>query len=118
MRSQIEIAPRRKNDPSNLSKKTRARATVVPKFCDAAHWDQLAAKYLPRYDLPAWGTPCDPEAMRRWLDRLGLTEHDHLKATATSLREFVALNPNWPLRAWIGTALELVEHEEKWGASG
>lgn len=113
-----EIVSERENHPSYSPRKTRFRTSAAPKFCDAVYWDELAAKHLPRHDLPAWGAPCDPEAMGQWLDRLRLTERDYLKATATSLQEFVALNPKWDLRAWLGTVLELVEHEGKRRASG
>jgi hypothetical protein len=47
--------------------------------------------------------------MRRWLDRLDLTERDHLRIASTSLNDFIDLNPSWPLRAWIGLMLEARE---------
>lgn len=104
-----QIVARRKNIPRNLSGKTRGHRQAAPRFYDAAHWNELAAKHLPRYDLPAWGVPCDMEAMRRWLERIGLSEKRYEKLTATSLGEFIELNPSWPLRAWIGLSLELNE---------
>lgn len=108
--TQTKIVARRENAPQKLPRKTQVRAAVAPKFCDAAHWDELAAERLPRYDLPAWDAPCEPVAMRRWLDRLNVTEAEYMRRTGTSLADFCELNPEWPLRAWIGTVLEM--HEE------
>jgi len=102
-----QIVARRENAPPKLSGKNAYRASRAPSFCDAAHWDELAASYLPRYDLPAWDVPCSPEAMEIWLDRLDLTEKEYSRTTNTGLADFCALNPAWPLRAWIGTVLEL-----------
>lgn len=49
---------------------------------------------------------------RRWLDRLDLSERDYLRACGLKrLDEFIELNPRWPLRAWLGTILELKEEE-------
>jgi len=50
--------------------------------------------------------------MRRWLDRLDLNERDHLRVTATSLDDFIAMNPAWPLRAWIGLMLEIRDGQQ------
>lgn len=108
----VQIVAQRENAPQYFPRKTQARAPALPKFCDAEHWDELAAKHLPRYDLPSWDVPCSPEAMERWLDRLDLSERDYLSMTGLKrLDEFIKLNPNWPLRAWIGTVLEIREEE-------
>jgi hypothetical protein len=107
MPPQAEIVARRAKHPQNLPRKTGGRPGLTRKFSDAGRWDELAAKYLPRYRLPGWDTPCHPVAMRWWLKRLGMSERAYEKATATSLEDFIRLNPGWPLRAWIGTVLEM-----------
>lgn len=108
MHTQTEIVSRCEKAPQNFSRKTQVRASAIPKFCDAAYWDELAAKHLSRYDLPHWGVPCDPIAMERWLDRLDIAARDYFyMAGLKSLQEFIDLNPSWPLRAFIGLALEM-----------
>lgn len=110
-----EIVARRENVPPKLSGKNAHRVSRVPKiWADADHWDRLAAVYLPRYDLPRWDEPCEPEAMRRWLGRLDMMEKQYIQATNTGLVAFCELNPTWPLRAFIGTVLEM--RSEKWTA--
>lgn len=107
-----QIVAQRENAPQKLPRKKQVRAAVATKFCDAAHWDELAAKHLPRYDLPAWSAPCEPEAMRRWLDRLEIPLGQYLRVSGLrGLDEFAALNPRWPLRAFIGLALEMKRAE-------
>lgn len=106
-----QIVERRENAPPKLSGKSAYRASRAPKiWTDADHWDRLAAVCLPRHNLPRWDVPCSPEAMERWIDRLDLTEKEYSQATNTSLADFCALNPTWPLRAWLGTVLEM-KHE-------
>ena len=103
-----EIVARRKCAPRNLPRKTAFRLSPEAKFLDAEHWNALALKHLPHYDLPAWDVPTDPEAMGRWLDRLGITLKQYLLATGLrNLMDFVELNPRWPLRAFIGLAIEM-----------
>jgi hypothetical protein len=103
-----EIVARRENRPPNLSKKTGVVIPAAPKFQDTEHWNGLAATYLSRYDLPGWDVPCNPEAMARWLDRLDLAECDFLRTgDYQSAQDFIALNPDWPLRAFIGLATEI-----------
>lgn len=82
-------------------------------FLDAKYWDGLAAVYLRQYRLPRWDAPCEPEAMRQWLDRLDMTEAAYMRWTKTSLVDFFTLNPTWPLRAFIGTVLEMVDEQCK-----
>lgn len=113
MFAQIEIVARRKNAPQNFPRKTQVRTSAVSKFSDAEHWNELATKYLPRYDLPGWDVLCDPMAMARWLDRLELSERDHIQATATTLEIFCTLNAAWPLRAWIGLLLEMQDERAR-----
>lgn len=109
-----QIVARSKKVPQNFPRKTAVPAALKTKFLDAGHWDELAAKHLPRHDLPAGDAPCSPDEMRRWLDRLNMTEKEYSQATNTGLADFCALNPAWPLRAWIGIVLELA-HERRGG---
>ncbi|MHB8622078.1 MAG: hypothetical protein ACYC9J_00410 [Sulfuricaulis sp.] len=113
MTATAQIVARRENRPPNLPRKTQVCKSVASEFYDAPHWDELAAKHLSRYTLPAWDVPCDPEAMRRWLGRLDLTERQYEKLTATSLDDFITLNRCWPLRAWIGLMLEAKQEAER-----
>lgn len=107
--SRAEIVAQRENVPPKLPSKKQVRAATAPEFCDAARWDELAAKHLLHYNLPPWNVPCEPAAILRWLGRLGMTEAEYVRRTRTSLVDFCALNPTWPLRAWIGTVLEMYE---------
>lgn len=75
-------------------------------FLDGPAWDYLGRKHISKFILPSWADPCTPQEMRRWLSRLDLSERDYEKLTATSFEDFIALNPDWPLRAWIGLMCE------------
>lgn len=75
-------------------------------FKDSGYWDELANKHLSSYTLPKWSVTCSVEAMTIWLERLGL-ESDYTRGTNTSVEDFMFLNPHWPLRAFIGLALEM-----------
>lgn len=92
----------------NSSVNTHVSIRPASEFTDFAYWQELAKTRLGRYPMPDPQTPCTPELMDRWLDRLDLTEKDFLKTGAyKSLQDFIALNPNWPLFAFIGLCLEL-----------
>ncbi len=110
--SPAEIVARHENVPSNFPRKTLGQRQAAPRFHDAEDWNELTAVYLRQYDLPSWDAPCEPEVMGRWLDRLDMTATDYMQQTNTNLSDFCALNPEWPLRAWLGTVLELV-HERR-----
>lgn len=74
-------------------------------FKDSDRWDELAATFLSSYTLPKWSVSCSAEAMTLWLERMEL-EKDYTKRTNTSVEDFMLLNTRWPLRAFIGLALE------------
>lgn len=76
------------------------------------HWKELAAVHLGQRDLPSWDEPCEPGAMRPWLDHLGMTEDRYRTLTDASLADFCTFNPTTPLRDWVGDVLELV-HERR-----
>ncbi len=101
-------APRTETDPLYLRSGSNVSLRGASEFKDAAHWGELAGKHLSRFNLPGWNVPCSPQEMCRWLDRLNLSERDHLTMTATSFKDFCQMNPTWPLRAFIGLACELV----------
>jgi len=73
-------------------------------FTDSEWWSELADKHLTRYNLPRWGEPCTVKKMNLWCERLDLVDYE--KITNTSHEEFIALNPDWPLRAFVGLLLE------------
>ena len=78
-------------------------------FSDSDHWLELAQWHLTSYDLPKWSEECSQDRMELWLARFDLDEKDYLKLTNTTLAEFRKLNPDWPLRAFVGLLLELYD---------
>lgn len=81
-------------------------------FEDANHWKDLAVKYYIR--LPVWKTTATPQKMRHWLRKFRIAEKDYLDMTGYKrLENFMELNPNWPLRAWLGLLLEYVNERDE-----
>ena len=78
-------------------------------FTDSEHWLELAQRHLTSYDLPKWSEECSTDKMELWLARFDLDEKDYLKLTNTTLAEFRKLNPDWPLRAFVGLLLEVCD---------
>lgn len=77
-------------------------------FGDAQHWDYLASRYLPQYDLPSWSRSFSADEAEKWLERLELSIPAWLRFGGyRDLADFGAINPAWPLRAFVGLALEL-----------
>ena len=96
----------------NLTSISREKHDVsirpASEFTDFAYWRELAKTRLCRYPMPDPETPCTPDLMEMWLDRLDLTQNDFLKTGAyKNLQDFVILNPTWTLFAFIGLCLEL-----------
>lgn len=80
-------------------------------FEDADHWAELAKKYYIR--LPIWKTAPTLEKMRFWLRKFRITESAYLEMTGyKSLSDFQTLNPDWPLRAWLGLLLKYVNERD------
>lgn len=76
-------------------------------FSDDMTWVDLARRFYIR--LPIWKTPVTEQAMRKWLRKFRVTEKEYLQATGyKELGDFMKLNPDWPLRAWVGLLLEYV----------
>lgn len=72
-------------------------------FTDSGWWEELAKRHMTSYDLPKWHEVCSIEKMELWCDRLDL---DYQAITNTTHQEFIELNPDWPLRAFVGLLLE------------
>lgn len=74
-------------------------------FPQARVWEKLAkAKGL---RLPRWNTRCTPSPMGAWLKKLGISVNQHNEwGGFSTLGEWIDLNPDWPLRAWVGLMLE------------
>ena len=73
-------------------------------FTDDAHWQELCEKT--RYVLPALDFLPTAENIRVWLNRLEIKEADYREAMQTSVADMIAMNPTWPLRAFVGLLLE------------
>lgn len=80
-------------------------------FADSDHWDALAVHFDCR--LPAWWIAPEPKNMRKWLRKFRIKPSDYLSITGyDNLEAFSELNPEWPLRAWVGLVLEYAEEKE------
>ena len=73
-------------------------------FKDSAEWDKMLEST--RYVMPSWDVMPTVENMELWLERLDISKRLYVERTQTSLKDWVALNPGWPLRAFIGLLLE------------
>ena len=73
-------------------------------FKDSAEWDKMLAKT--RYRMPGWEVMPTIQSMELWLDRLDINKRVYVDQTQTSLKDWVILNPGWPLRAFVGLLLE------------
>lgn len=93
--------------PLKSPEKTASPLMGRADFGDAHHWDHLASRYLPQYDLPPWSRPFSSEEAGKWLERLELSIRAWLRVGYRDLADFGAINPAWPLRAFVGLALEL-----------
>lgn len=80
-------------------------------FLDDETWRELAHRFYIR--LPNWGTQVTDELMRKWLRKFKVTQTAYLNATGyKQLEDFRTLNPDWPLRAWVGLLLEYVAERD------
>jgi hypothetical protein len=81
-------------------------------FADANYWVDLARERNIR--LPLWRMSCTTGGMRRYLKRLHIEVTDYLEANnEKNLRQFSQMNPDWPLRAWVGLVLENLKYQEQ-----
>lgn len=89
-------------------------AELRSNFEDAEHWSELARHYYVR--LPMWKLAWTPEKARYWLRKFRVTEAQYLEATGyKKIEDFQTLNPDWPLRAWVGVLLEYVNERDNAG---
>ena len=75
-------------------------------FADSEVWDDLAKEYGIR--LPDWWQAPEPKQMARYLRKLMITKKQYLEACGegSQLEDFARLNPEFPLRAFVGNILE------------
>ena len=94
---------------------------------EASFRDSEAWGLMSRYLLPDYSIPCTVDAMISWLDRLDISSGKYLETWPNhperqkfpksirfreSLGDFITMNPDWPLAAWIGLMSEM-ENENK-----
>ena len=97
-----------------LTPETRAKALVArkAKFAAGAHyrrdwadsdtWDRLAKAKGIR--LPLWSKPPTPRLLKRWHDTLDKDPFEEVYGCSPS--RLITLNPDTPLRAFVGMMLE------------
>lgn len=74
-------------------------------WMDADRWKELAdGRGL---KLPQWRMVCTRGSMSSWLKKLGISATAYLAwQGGGKLGDWRAMNPAWPLRAWVGLMLE------------
>jgi len=78
---------------------------------DRAYWILMAKRRGIR--LPLWRMPCTTGGFRRFLKKLSITVNDYLVVNNDNrLNDFITMNSNWPLRAWVGHLLEWLDNKE------
>ena len=95
---------------------------TMASFRDSEAWASMC-----RYSLPDYSIPCTVDAMISWLDRLDIGSSEYLIAWPNhperqkfpksirlreSLNDFITMNPDWPLAAWVGLMSEMVNEQE------
>lgn len=79
-------------------------------FQESYTWADLAKERGIR--LPLWRLPCTTSGMRKYLGKLGIPVIDYLTDNnERTLKQFGQMNPDWPLRAWVGIQLENLNWE-------
>ena len=72
-------------------------------YLDADFWAELATSK--RIRLPMWHIPPKPRALKKWFGKLRSGEvFEHVYGCSPS--RLIELNPNMPLRAFVGQMLE------------
>ncbi len=85
--------------------------TLRSDFSDDSTWLSLSKRFYIR--LPIWKTAPDDASMRKWLRKFRVPEVEYLTMTGyKELADFRKLNPDWPLRAWVGLLLEYVAERD------
>ena len=74
-------------------------------FADADNWQKLAQERGIR--LPAWWVAPSPTALKKWFRKLRAGEvFTHVYGDKMTSARLIALNPDMPLRAFVGQMLE------------
>lgn len=73
-------------------------------FRDSEHWNNLARERGIR--LPRWEESASGGNIREWMIKLGMTHKAFVEWMGYEPDAFQGHNENWPLRAWVGLALE------------
>lgn len=74
-------------------------------FSEQLRWIEWAKAAKIR--LPLWRMPCSTGGMRRFLKKLNVPVAEYLEANnEKNLSQFSKMNPDWPLRAWVGVQIE------------
>jgi hypothetical protein len=73
-------------------------------FMDSAHWNTLAKARDIR--LPRWDQEASGSNIREWMIKLNMTHSQFVDWMGYEPADFQPHNPLWPLRAWVGLALE------------
>lgn len=74
-------------------------------FSEQLRWAEWAKELHIR--LPMWRFACTTGGMRRFLKKLNVPVSDYLEANnEKNLSQFAKMNPDWPLRAWVGLQIE------------
>lgn len=95
-----------KGNPQLALKAARDRGAYLRRdFLDSPEWDRLAK--LRGIRLPQWHVPAKPGGLRKYLKLFGIPVTEYLEQqNEKNLAEFQKLNPDWPLRAFVGMLLE------------
>ena len=94
---------------ANLAEKHGVLLRSEASFSDSGTWNELAGKHVTRFNMPDWDEPCSVEQMGRWLDRLNISKDEYTVYTGTDFEDWMAFNPDWPLRAFVGVLLEFID---------
>ena len=93
----------------NLAGKHHIQLRSEASFTDAKHWSDLAEKHITRFNLPSWDVPCTESEMELWTGKLDISQEELITYTNTDCEDWMAMNPGWPLRAFIGILLEFID---------
>lgn len=85
--------------------KIAAGARFRRNFMDAGTWEELAKARGIR--LPAWWVAPTPGKLKFWLQSLVGEPFRAVYGDLMTPAKLIALNPDWPLRAFVGVMLEV-----------
>ena len=73
-------------------------------FKDSDEWEKMIEST--KYVLPGWEVLPTILLMELWLERLNISKRLYIDHMQTNLKDWIKLNPEWPLRSWVGLLLE------------